>query len=256
MLLIITPLIEQPTELLILSALLAPAGASLTTSEEQSRFPQWLGGLIDGGGCFLLSKKKYASLEIVMEVRDQRCLYQIRNIFGGAIQLRASANHLRYRLHQRTELLRLIAIVSGHIRNPARLSQLNKICIEYKLPLVFAAPLTYRNGWMSGCFDTDGSVYLNSQSDQVFITISHKNKLLLDPLKALYGGEIYPLRSVVSFKWVVYREEDVLRLVKGYFKNYPSRTPKGHRLQLLPKYFMLKAQKAHLAVPDSEYGRV
>jgi len=34
------------------------------------KFHQWLAGLIDGDGCFLLSKKGYASLEIVMETRD------------------------------------------------------------------------------------------------------------------------------------------------------------------------------------------
>ena len=34
-------------------------------------FNQWLAGLIDGDGCFLLSKKGYASLEIVMEIRDK-----------------------------------------------------------------------------------------------------------------------------------------------------------------------------------------
>lgn len=194
------PLLSESPELLILSAFLAPVISPLTPAEEQVRFAQWLGGLIDGDGCFLLSKKNYASLEIVVELRDQACLHQIKNVFGGAIQLRAGDNHLRYRLHSRAGLLSLIAAVNGHIRNPVRLSQLNRICVEYGLPPVYAAPLTYRDGWMSGFFDADGSVYLNLASDQVFITISQKNKLLLDPLKALYGGEIYALRAVEAFK--------------------------------------------------------
>jgi hypothetical protein len=42
------------------------------------RFIEWLAGLIDGDGCFLLSKKGYASLEIIMDIRDQHCLYQIK----------------------------------------------------------------------------------------------------------------------------------------------------------------------------------
>jgi hypothetical protein len=46
-------------------------------------FNQWLAGLIDGDGCFLLSKKGYASLEIVMEIRDKHCLYLIKQKFGG-----------------------------------------------------------------------------------------------------------------------------------------------------------------------------
>ncbi len=32
-----------------------------------NKFNEWLAGLIDGDGCFLLSKKGYASLEIVMQ---------------------------------------------------------------------------------------------------------------------------------------------------------------------------------------------
>lgn len=118
----------------------------LTLAEDSKRFNEWLAGLIDGDGCFLLSKKKYASLEIVVELRDKRCLYEIKQKFGGAIQLRAGNNHLRYRLHSRKGLLVLIAAVNGQIRNPVRISQLNKICVEYGLPLLFPEPLQYRSG--------------------------------------------------------------------------------------------------------------
>ena len=36
------------------------------------KFSQWLAGLIDSDGSFLLSKKGYVSLEITMDVRDER----------------------------------------------------------------------------------------------------------------------------------------------------------------------------------------
>jgi hypothetical protein len=228
----------------------------LTPDEERRRFNEWLGGLIDGDGCFLLSKKGYASLEIVMELRDKHCLYQIKQVFGGAVQLRAGDNHLRYRLHSHAPLLNLIAAVNGNIRNPVRLSQLHKICVEYDTPLLLPEPLTYRNGWFSGFFDSDGSVYLNLVSDQVFITVSQKNKLLLDILQGLYGGQIYPMRSVQAFKWCVYRKEEVIALRDDYFRNYPSRTPKDNRLKLLPKYFELKALKVHLASENSAEGKI
>jgi hypothetical protein len=234
------------------SALFVP----LTPEENRARFNEWLGGLIDGDGCFLLSKKKYASLEIVVELRNKHCLYQIKQAFGGAVQLRAGANRLRYRLHDRAGLLVLINAVNGQIRNPVRLSQLHKICVECDVPLRFPAPLVYRNGWFSGFFDSDGSVYLNLASDQVFITVSQKNKLLLDALQALYGGEVYALRSVVAFKWCVFRKAEVLALLDDYFRNYPSRTPKDNRLKLLRQYFELKRLKAHLAQEDSVEGKV
>lgn len=237
------------------SLLSVTAVTPLTAVEEKVRFNQWLGGLIDGDGCFQLSKKGYASLEIVTELRDQHCLYQVKQAFGGAVKLRAGDNHVRYRLHNRLGIIKMIEAISGHIRNPTRLSQLNKICVAYSRPLVFARALVYRDGWLSGFFDADGSVYLNLQSDQVFISVTQKNKLLLDPLKELYGGEIYPLRSVAAFKWVVYREEEVKHLTASYFKNYPSRTPKNNRLHLLDKYFSLRKDKAHLAAAETLYGK-
>src|ERR1700734_1465808 len=60
---------------------------SNTLKPEDKIFNQWLAGLIDGDGCFLLSKKGYASLEIVAHIRDKNCLYQIKQKFGGAVKL-------------------------------------------------------------------------------------------------------------------------------------------------------------------------
>lgn len=42
------------------------------------KFKEWLAGLIDGDGCFHLSKKGYANLEITMDIRDERALSQIK----------------------------------------------------------------------------------------------------------------------------------------------------------------------------------
>lgn len=109
-------------------------------------FNEWLAGLIDGDGCFQLSKKGYASLEIVMELRDKGCLYQIKDKFGGSVKLRAGDNHLRYRLHHKAGLLNLIKAVNGLIRNPVRLLQLGKICEKYDINLIYPQPLTYSSG--------------------------------------------------------------------------------------------------------------
>jgi hypothetical protein len=38
--------------------------------------------------------------------------------------------------------------------------------------------------------DSDGSVYLNEASGQVFIGISQKKKYLLEPLIHIYGGRV------------------------------------------------------------------
>jgi hypothetical protein len=154
-------------------------------------FNEWLAGLIDGDGCFQLSKKGYASLEIVMELRDKHCLYQIKDKFGGSVKLRAGDNHLRYRLHHKAGILNLINAVNGLIRNPVRILQLGKICEKYGINLIDPIPLTYNNGWFAGFFDSDGSIYMSESSGQLFITISQKNRFLLDALVELYGGTIY-----------------------------------------------------------------
>lgn len=116
-----------------------------STSSSNS-FNEWLAGLIDGDGCFQLSKKGYASLEIVMELRDKNCLYQIKDKFGGSVKLRAGNNHLRYRLHHKDGLLKIIYAVNGLIRNPIRLFQLNKICYKYNINLIQPNSLNYNNG--------------------------------------------------------------------------------------------------------------
>jgi hypothetical protein len=118
----------------------APAAAN------NDKFNEWLAGLIDGDGCFQLSKKGYASLEIVMQLRDKRCLYLIKQKYGGAVKLHAGNNYLRYRLHHKAGLLNIIQGINGLIRNPIRILQLGKICNKYNVDLIDPQPLTYYNG--------------------------------------------------------------------------------------------------------------
>jgi len=216
-------------------------------------FNQWLAGLIDGDGCFLLSKKGYASLEIVMEIRDKNCLYQIKQKFGGSIKLRSGVNWLRYRLHHKAGILSLISAINGEIRNPVRLLQLNKICQHYNISLIQPRKLEYFNGWFSGIFDSDGSVYMNLLSSQLFITVSQKNRFILDLIKELYGGEIYIQKS--SFKWTLNKKSDILEVL-NYFYICPSRSAKNYRLKAIKRYHELKELKSHLASDNSILGKL
>ena len=84
---------------------------------EKDRFYEWLGGIIDGDGCFLVSKKGYCSLEIVTQLRDKKILYLIKQKFGRSVKLISGNNHLRYRLHHKAGLLNLVNKVNGLIRN-------------------------------------------------------------------------------------------------------------------------------------------
>ena len=212
---------------------------------------EWLAGLIDGDGSFILSKKGYASLEITMDIRDEHALNIIKNIYGGSIKLRSGANALRYRLHHKSGLLELMGDVNGHIRNSNRLVQLDRLCHKYEMSLIYPKLLTSDNGWFSGFFDADGTVTINKTNTQLSISASQKTSEILQPLVELYGGNIYIDRgSSNSFKWYITKREEILNMVE-YLKNYPSRSAKQNRLHLIPKFYELKDMKAHQALPDS-----
>jgi hypothetical protein len=168
--------------------------------KQDERFFEWLAGVIDGDGCFSLSKKGYASLEITTQLRDKKMLYLIKQKFGGSVKLYSGDNYLRYRLHHKKGLVDLIDKINGLLQNPTRILQLGRISIIYNIKLKDPKPLTYYNGWLAGFFDTDGSIYLNDASGQIFITASQKNRYLLEPLVELYGGTIYPMIKQEAFK--------------------------------------------------------
>lgn len=224
-------------------------------SNTEKKYYEWLAGLIDGDGCFQVTKKGYSSLEISMELRDQNCLYQIQDKFGGSVKLKQGQNWLRYRLHHKKGLIMLIQAVNGFIRNPVRLLQLGKVCARYEITLKYPEPLSYDNAWLSGFIDSDGSIYLNTSSVQIFITASQKNKLLLDPLLEFFGGRIYTLAKVGAFKWTVYRKTEVLNLVK-YFQEYPLKSKKMVRANLIPQVYQAMQSSAHTAPPESIKGQL
>jgi hypothetical protein len=222
-----------------------------TFSNEDIKWSQWLAGLIDGDGSFLLSKKGYASLEITMDIRDEHALKIVKNVYGGSIKLRSGSKALRYRLHHKTGLLNLITDVNGHIRNSNRQVQLNKICYKYDINFNFPEKLTFNNGWLSGFFDADGTIIINNTNTQLSITVSQKISELLQPLVETYGGNLYIDRgNSKSFKWYVTKREDILKLIE-YFKKFPSRSAKKQRLFLIPKFYELNDLGAHKALPDT-----
>lgn len=218
------------------------------------KFNEWLAGLIDGDGCFQLSKKGFASLEITLSARDKNCLYQIKDNFGGSIKEKQGNKYLRYRLHNKKGLLKLVNAINGLIRNPNRLLQLSRLATKYNIDIKNPCKLTYNNGWLAGFMDSDGSIYLNIDSVQIFITASQKNKLLLDPLVELYGGKIYVLTKVQVFKWVVYKKQEILKLLK-YFEKNPLLSKKQDRIKLIKNIYDSFSKSEHKASIESIQGK-
>lgn len=228
--------------------------SSSANTTKRKNLNEWLAGLIDGDGCFQLSKKGYASLEITWSTRDKNCLYQIKDRFGGSIKEKQGNKYLRYRLHNKKGLLNLINAVNGLIRNPNRLLQLSQLATKYNINIKNPCKLTYNNGWFAGFMDSDGSIYLNIDSVQIFISVSQKNKLLLDPLVELYGGKVYILTKVQAFKWVVYKKEEILNLLK-YFEKNPLLSKKQHRIKLIKNIYYSFSKSEHKAPIETIQGK-
>lgn len=208
---------------------------------DQTKFNQWLAGLIDGDGQFHTTKKGFSSFKIVMYINDKSLLYLIKHKYGGFIKEIAGSNALKYKLQNPKGLINLINDVNGLIRNPIRMLQLNRICVKYNIKLIEPQPLTYNNGWFSGLVDSDGSIYMDEKSWQLIISVTQKNKYLLEPLQVLYGGKICILSpKVEAFKFFIFRKKEVLNLVDVYFKNFPLKSSKASKINLIKDFYLLQ----------------
>ena len=131
--------------------------------------------------------------------------------------------------------------------------QLNKICDKYNIDFIYPCKLEFNNGWLSGFFDSDGTITINSNNFQLSLSVSQKTSELLLPLVDLYGGHVYIDKgSTKSFKWYVTKRETVLMLLE-YFIKHPSRSAKKNRLHLINKFYELKDLKAHKDLEASDF---
>jgi intein-encoded DNA endonuclease-like protein len=208
---------------------------------DQTKFNQWLGGLIDGDGQFHTTKKGISSLKIVMHINDKSLLYTLKHKYGGFIKEIAGSNALKYKLQNPKGLIDLINDVNGLIRNPIRMLQLNRICVKYNIKLIVPQPLTYDNGWFSGLVDSDGSIYIDEKSGQLSISVTQKNRYILEPLQKIYGGKIDIINSKGDvFKYTIFRKKEVLNLVDVYFQIYPLKSSKASKINLIKDFYLLQ----------------
>jgi hypothetical protein len=207
-------------------------------------FREWLAGIIDGDGYFLLSKNGYNSCEITMDARDKKVLSLIQQRYGGSVKQISNANAFKYKLRNKDGLISILNDINGLIRNPTRLLQMNKLCVKFNISLKYSDNLVFNNGWFSGFIDSDGSVYFNEASGQVFIGISQKNNFLLEPLVDIYGGRIdISSPKIEAFKYVIYRKGELFNLIENYFSKYPLRTEKMKRVNLIKEFYLTRVSK-------------
>ena len=127
--------------------------------------------------------------------------------------------------------------------------QLNRLCVLYNIKLIEPRPLTRNNGWFSGLMDSDGSIYID-KSGLLTISVTQKNKYLLDPLQILYGGRV--LNNKEAFQYSIYRKEEILYVVDNYFQKYPLRSYKSRKLNLIKDFYLLQR---HSKLDVNEIGK-
>lgn len=113
-------------------------------------FKQWFAGVIDGDGCFLVSKKGYPSLEITIGLEDLYLLHFIQNKIGeGSIKLRSGSKSYRYRVHNIKGIIHVIHLVNGYIQHNIRKSQLHRVCSILDIPIKDTVYLTKDSHWFA-----------------------------------------------------------------------------------------------------------
>ena len=217
---------------------------------------QWIAGVIDGDGNFHISKKGYVEFSVVMEARDIACLYKLKQRYGGSVKATSHARAVRFRLHHMAGIQQVISDVNGLILNPVRYLQLKKVCSIYNIDVLPTVTLEYNSAYLSGLFDSDGSVYYNQKSMQVFITVSQKGRELLDKLVPVYGGVVRSSnKNASAFKWTVSKKIDNLSLIDNYFHWNNCVSAKNKKFGLVKQFYYLSSIGALNVPKDSVLGK-
>lgn len=218
--------------------------------DEDIKFNQWLAGLIDGDGYLGILQSKYSTCEITVGLEDEKMLRLIQNKFGGSVKLRSGSKSIRYRLSNKAGMINLINAINGNIRHSKRLVQLHKVCNLLNITVIEPSELDINNSWISGYFDADGTInyyyQYNKTRPQLFISITNKYLVDIQPIKDVLGGQIYFDKSQNGyFKWVITNEKNHLNFY-NYIQNNPSRSFKGNRLYLLPSFYKYYNNKSYI----------
>lgn len=163
---------------------------------------------------------------------------------------------MRFRLHHKAGILQVVNDLNSLIINPVRLAQLEKVCKIYNIEFLQPTKLSYSSAYLSGLFDSDGSVYYNKQSMQVFITVSQKHRYLLDILESLYGGKVYSANAgKTAFKWMVSKKSSVIDLIDNYFHWNNCVSAKNKKFGMVKHFYYLSSMGALSAPIDSPLGK-
>lgn len=240
------------------------------------KWNQWLAGIIDGKGYLCIKNNQNVCCEIIMPLKDEYLLFQIKQKLGGKLKLRSSNQSIRYRLTSKKRLIELIFRINGHIRNTVRFIQFKKLCYFFNVFYKKANILTKNNAYIAGFFDADGTICITVQKTshknsikpgvfgklnrlinaqdahtiQVYITNKHLNNLILFQ-KAFNFGQIKSFKKNKNNIYIYLVGLKNIPHFIEYIKTYPLRSSKKKRVFLLVKYLKLKNLQAYFAPQKS-----
>ncbi len=215
------------------------------------KFNEWLAGLIDGDGNLKLTND-LVSLIITFDLKDHRTAELLKQRLGGKINLIGNKNTVKYKLHSKEQIIKLIDRINGNIRTLKRIEQLKKVCNIYDILFIELIKLEYNNGWLSGLLDSDGSISFNKINKTIGITIVQKDSTILNLLANVYGGKVFSHnKSRNNFKFVIENKDNLIEIYDNYFKFYLSRTLKINRIVLIKRFYELKELKAYKGLEGS-----
>lgn len=225
-------------------------GTSETTRAITSKFQfnEWLAGLIDGDGCFLVSNKGYCSLEITVEDKDYWMLKKIQEVYGGSVKSRSGSKSYRYRLISTKGIIILINNLNGLIQHTIRKQQFHRVCVQLDIPIKNSIELTKSSNWFSGFFDANGTIILNTKgknSPQLSIQVTNKYYEDMIYFKKVFGGCIYfDTSSNGYYCWNIQNKIDILNFLE-YAENAQFNSSKSKQFILIKEYYDLVQKKAY-----------
>lgn len=164
-------------------------------------FGSYLAGLIDGDGHF----NNIGQCIIAFNLLDKSHAYEVKRRIGfGSVVKVPEKNAVNLVICGKNGLLRIVNLVSGKLRHPDRIIQLNTRILPYynfpHEPTQHDQPLDLDSFWFAGFIDSDGYFGLRILTriggkygrtvyeTRLTLKIDQKTNILLAKLKEVFGG--------------------------------------------------------------------
>jgi len=108
-------------------------------------------------------------------------------------------------------MIQLVNLVNGKIVLLKRQDQLKKVLTYLKLEYIPTdVSIINKTAWLAGFMDAEGSFTINGTTLQAAISISQKDRLLLETVQTqLNYGSVYPDNTRKGFKFYISERSDI-----------------------------------------------